>query len=616
MLQDHDIICISSIDWDFIWQGHQQIMSTLATRGNRVLFIENTGVRAAQFRDLPRLKHRIHNWFRGTKGFRQERERLFVYSPILLPFPYSRIARWINRTLLLRAIYRWMRVMEFRRPILWTFLPTPLARELIRALNPQVTIYYCIDDLASSSPAARRISKSEAQFFQTADLVFVTSDKLKTRALQFRRQAEFFPFGVDFPHFERIRLAENQVPQELKLLPHPIIGYVGGIHQWIDQDLLVKLAKGLPRFTFVLVGPSQTDVSKLTQCPNVHLLGKKSHEDVPRYVKGFDVGIVPYRYGHYTAHVYPTKLNEYLAMGIPVVTTDLPEIRRFNAQHGQIVTIATNPEAFEQTLKMLLSSREQQDPITMQQRLRIAKQNSWDERITQMSALIQEVLHSRAGKGQTWTESLLRLYRTARQRLLTITVGLTVGYLSLFHSPLIWWLAEPLRMSESARPADIIVVFAGGVGESGKAGEGYQERVKEAVNLYREGNAGQILLVSGYTYIFKEGKMMKSLATSEGIPNSSILLEEQAATTFEYVTAVNKILQQRGWRSILLVSSPYHMRRAVWTWRKVAPEVTVIPVPVSQNQFYAHKGGASLEQIRGIIHEYLGLAYYWIRHWI
>jgi len=121
MLHGRDVVCISSIDWDFIWQGHQEIMASLAEHGNRVLYIENTGVRPPRLRDLPRVRTRLRNWWRGTKGFRQERENLVVYSPIVLPFPYSRLARWVNRTLLMRALRRWMRATDFRRPVVWTF---------------------------------------------------------------------------------------------------------------------------------------------------------------------------------------------------------------------------------------------------------------------------------------------------------------------------------------------------------------------------------------------------------------------------------------------------------------------------------------------------------------
>src|SRR5437899_4882538 len=166
-----DVVCISSIDWDFIWQGHQEIMSTFAEQGHRVLFVENTGVRAPRARDLPRVRQRIRNWWRGTKGFRQERPNLFVYSPLLLPLPYSQVARWINRVLLIGALRRWMRATGFYRPIVWTFLPTPLALDVIADVDPQLTVYYCIDDLASSSPGARKIVPSEERLFEKADLV-------------------------------------------------------------------------------------------------------------------------------------------------------------------------------------------------------------------------------------------------------------------------------------------------------------------------------------------------------------------------------------------------------------------------------------------------------------
>src|SRR5580704_1448480 len=167
-----DVVCVSSIDWDFIWQGHQEIMSTLAAEGHRVLFIENTGVRAPSAKDLPRVRQRLWNWWRSTKGFRQVRENLFVYSPLIVPLPYSKLARWLNRTLLMRSLGRWMRITGFSRPIAWTFLPTPLARDLMQRLDSELTIYYCIDDLASSSPEAKRITASENQLFREADLVF------------------------------------------------------------------------------------------------------------------------------------------------------------------------------------------------------------------------------------------------------------------------------------------------------------------------------------------------------------------------------------------------------------------------------------------------------------
>ncbi|HMB81074.1 MAG TPA: hypothetical protein VKI43_13445, partial [Vicinamibacterales bacterium] len=193
MLTGHDIVCISSVDWEFHWQIHHEIMSTLAANGNRVLYIENTGVRAPGVSDMSRVRQRVRNWWRSTKGFRLERENLFVYSPLFLPFPYSRFGRWLNRTLLFRPLRRWMSVTGFRRPIAWTFLPTPTARDLIQELDPGLTIYYCADDFSASSHAARRVTKSEEALMAEADLVFVTSQKLFERAQRQTPRVHLFP---------------------------------------------------------------------------------------------------------------------------------------------------------------------------------------------------------------------------------------------------------------------------------------------------------------------------------------------------------------------------------------------------------------------------------------
>jgi uncharacterized SAM-binding protein YcdF (DUF218 family)/glycosyltransferase involved in cell wall biosynthesis len=613
MNKPDDILCISSIDWDFIWQGHQQIMSTLAAEGHRVLFLENTGVRAPQVRDLPRLRQRVRNWWRGTKGFREERPNLFVYSPLLLPLPYSRIARSINRFVLLRALRRWMRATGFYRPIVWTILQTPLALDLAKAVDPQVTIYYCIDDLPSSSLGARRIVPSEERLFREADLVFVTSEKLRRRAAEFSSRVHLFPFGVNFEQFDRIRQNADPLPADLQAMPRPIVGYVGGLHQWIDQPLIAAVAKSLPDTAFAFVGPAQTDVSTLEQCPNIHLLGQRSHADVARYVKGFDVGIVPYLLSDYTANVYPTKLNEYLVMGVPVVATDLPEIRRFNDEHGEIVEVAAGAGEFADAIRRSLKDSA---ASVVERRMAVAHSNSWANRIEAMSVLIGEAMARRAASSQRWDETLRRVYRQTRPRILETVLALAAVYLLVFQTNLLWQIAAPLKLSEPPRRADAIVVFAGGVGESGKAGGGAQERLKQAVDLYRAGWAPYMVLSSGYVYSFREAESMRALAIDQGVPAGNIVLEQRATNTYENVKFVDEILKDHRWTSILLVSSPYHMRRALGVWHRVAPGTAVVPTPPAQSQFYDHGRGASLEQVRGVAQEYLAMFAYWRRGWL
>jgi uncharacterized SAM-binding protein YcdF (DUF218 family) len=298
---------------------------------------------------------------------------------------------------------------------------------------------------------------------------------------------------------------------------------------------------------------------------------------------------------------------------VPVVSTDLPEVHRYNARHGGIVTATKDADDFATAVRRAVDSDAAPE---RRRRVAVARENSWTTRIAEMSELVEAARARRQQAAGRWDENLRRLYRRARRRLATGVVGVLGAYLVLFHTPLLWVLAEPLRHREPARAADVVVVFAGGVGESGKAGAGYQERVKRAIELYREGHAPRLIFSSGYVGAFPEAEIMRELAVDHGVPRAAVLLETRASNTYENVAHVRALLGQHGWRTILLVSSPYHMRRALLTWRSVAPEVTVVATPVADSEFYAHTWGATLEQIEGIGREYAAIAAYWWRGWI
>ena len=613
MLKGQDIVCISSIDWDFIWQGHQQIMSTLAANGNRVLFVENTGVRRPNFKDIPRLRKRIRNWWRGTKGFRQEQDNLFVYSPLVLPFPYSRVARWMNRFIITRAIRRWIQALGLQRPLVWTFLPTPLALDIIDAIEPTLVIYYCIDDFESSSSGARLIRQAEDRLLKAADLVFVTSERLRRRVLEQREQVEVLPFAVDFPRFEKERLATQSKPNELVGIDSPIVGYVGGLHRWVDQALLVGAARLLPDVQFVFVGPEQCDMSKLKAQPNIHLVGSRNYDELPRHIKCFDVGLIPYVLSEYALNVYPTKLNEYLAMGLPVVATNLPEVRKFNEDFNDVVRIADDSASFASQIQESLADN---TPTQVQRRIDVASQNSWQARLEQMSTLITAAITVKLAGWERWEKVLQRLYRAGRRRIGWAAATALLGYLLVFQTPLLWTLASPLQIVDAPRKADVIAVFAGGVGESGRAGGGYQERVQHAANLYLAGYSSHLVFSSGFVFAFQEAEVMRDLAVALGVPTEVIILERQASSTYENVIYTRDIMIENNWEQLLVVSSPYHMRRAMLTWRKQAPSFQVVSTPVSESQYYAHERTASLEQIRGIVWEYAAIVVYWWRGWL
>jgi len=171
-------------------------------------------------------------------------------------------------------------------------------------------------------------------------------------------------------------------------------------------------------------------------------------------------------------------------------------------------------------------------------------------------------------------------------------------------------------MASPPAHADAIVVFAGGVGENGKAGGGTPERLNAAVDLYRAGYAPYLVFSSGYAYSFKEAESMRDLAIAQGVPPSAIVLEQRANNTYQNVKYVDDILRDHKSKSILLVSSPYHMRRATMVWHKLAPDITVTPAPPPRSQFYDHTRGATFEQLRSILYEYLAILGYWQRGWV
>ncbi len=295
-----------------------------------------------------------------------------------------------------------------------------------------------------------------------------------------------------------------------------------------------------------------------------------------------------------------------------MVATNLVEITRFNDRHDSVVEVAGNAAEFAAAIERTLAA--DQAPLAPR-RIEIARSNSWQARIEQMLGLLADEAARVETQGR-WEARLKRAYRLARRRSFATIVLAAIAYLLVFQTSLVWRAAEPLKVSAEPTRADAIVVFAGGAGESGQAGGGYQERFKQAVDLYRGGYAPRMIFSTGFVFAFQEGEVMKSLAMANGVPPEAIILELQARNTYENVARTQEILSTYGWKRVLLVSSPYHMRRATMTWKAVAPETEAIPTPVPASQFYMHRRGPSLAQIRGILQEYAAIALYWWRGWV
>lgn len=621
MLKDRNIICISSIDWDFIWQGHQEIMSVLAKNGNRVLFIESTGVRAPTFKDMPRLLHRFANWRKGFKGVRKEGENLYIYSPLTLPFPYSRIAIKINKVIMLSVIKHWMNVMGFHNPVVWTFLPTGIVLDMLNELDPSIFVYYCIDDFASSSKTACKIKRAEDKVIKKADLIFATAHNIYNRCLSRNKRSYLFPFGVSIANYVEVRENHVDIPDDLKRVKRPIIGYIGGLHKWIDMKLVRAIALARKDISIVMVGPKQTSLSDIDGLDNVFMLGKKEHRELPRYAKFFDAGIIPYQITRYTENVYPTKMNEYLAMGKPVISTRIPEVLRFDkANGGNFIYFIEKEGDAGSAINRALS--ENNDAI-INKRIEAANGNSWDRRIEAMCDLIEARLAEiRLDTNQDWKEKFKYVYGRLKRKATRVAGAVLIFYLLVFYTPIVWIIARPLNVAGLPQRSDCIAVLGGGVGESGKAGQGYEERVSYAVELYKKGFADYLIFSSGYKNVFDETMVMKALAVALEVPEASVILENNASNTYENVKFITGIMRSKGWKRVLLVTAPYHTLRVSLVFKKTAKDINVAYLPLPKSLFYNHevkgifKKRVTIMQIKGILHEYLGIAYYRFKGWI
>jgi glycosyltransferase involved in cell wall biosynthesis len=392
MLHDATIVCIASIDWDFNWQVQQEVASAFASAGNRVLFVENTGVRRPELKDLSRLRSRLRNWRRGRPT---RHERVDVYSSLLIPLPYSRVARRINRAAMLRAIRNWIGPAPHGPLIVISFLPTPVVRDVIRSLAPALVVYYAADCLSESSPGARRLREHEEAFLREADLVFTTSDALRTFAREMGARAELLVHGVRFFDFQRARRQQGASPALLDHLQRPVVGFVGSIRREIDLELVAEAAARAPDLEFVLIGPIITDVGRLAALPNVHFVAPVPHADVMRYMVRFDAGILPYVLNAYTANIMPAKLKEYLAAGLPVVATRLPEICRFAEEHEGVIAFAEDAEAFVAALRRALAEHA---PADVERRTAVARRYDWGTQIDTMRDSMEVALQARAGR--------------------------------------------------------------------------------------------------------------------------------------------------------------------------------------------------------------------------
>lgn len=410
MLTGRDIIFISSIEWDFLWQLHQEIAVRFARAGNRVLYIENTGVRAPGLKDSSRVLRRLKRWTRSSlsQGVREVSPDVFVVSPLAMPPFGSATARAINRRMLIPAIKRIVRRLGFREPILWTYLPTETAVDLVEAISTpgSLVTYYCGADFGLLAPDAARCRRSENELLRLADLVLTTCPELVARCTLHNDNVQLVPAMVNLDAFPAatsgaaasngngIGVSKSQT-EMFSRLPRPVIGYVGGLHRFVDYDLLFEMVRRRPEWSWVFVGAITADIGRLDSFGNVQMLGQQPHDRLAEFINRFDVCAVPYVNTLSTATVVPMKVNEYLAMGKPVVSTDLPTVCDFNHRHQILTTSPNEPESFLRAIEEALSLPT--DAATRQRRREVAALGDCAVVLERISGWIEHKMTAKTG---------------------------------------------------------------------------------------------------------------------------------------------------------------------------------------------------------------------------
>ena len=375
------ILCFSTVDWDYLWHRPQAVMSRFAQDGYRILYVDTLGLRSPKIGDLPRIASRLRNRLRvRSGGLRQPEAGVFVYSPLVLPFLDSRVARRINVNYMVPRLRRQLDQIGGDDLIAWVYLPTWTVLECVRRIPHRVLVYEAIDALASNPAGVSRDYKAaEREVLQRADLVIATSESLYQEKAAFNANTHWVPAGVAEGFF-----AEGESAEEVAEISGPRIGFFGTLDHRLDLKLMGDLARAHPEWAFVLIGAARCDIGSLVAEENVHFLGPKLHGELPRYLRGLDVLYLPYAVDDFTRHVYPAKIFECLALGKPVVATALPALREF----GEAVRLVEGREGFERELREAVM---EEDPGLRGRRVELARGNSWEGRFRKIRMLVEEM---------------------------------------------------------------------------------------------------------------------------------------------------------------------------------------------------------------------------------
>lgn len=397
MLENKDIICVAFPAWDGNYmKSTVKIMSQLAKK-NRILYVDYQytykditatwlGKQKAPVRRMLGIDNRLRKISLSENAVLHLLTPPPVFSANWLTSPTSHMRLLnINAGIVKKSILKAMRKMDMKNPIVINAFNPFIGLPLINKLNEMATIYYCYDEISACDWTKNHGKRLEEAYLKKADAVIVTSDGLLQSKSALAHQSYLVKNGVDFVHFNKAaELRQRNRNSDI------IVGYVGSIDKRIDFGLLTHLATKLPDIKFEFVGRIlETDkANALDKLPNTKFWGAKKVEELPKFIKNFDAGIIPFLKNELTAGIYPIKVNEYLASGIPVVTTNFAPLPEF----GSTITVASDQESF---LRAVIENLTNDTKEKRKERMEVARSNSWENRALQFGEAIQDIINTK-----------------------------------------------------------------------------------------------------------------------------------------------------------------------------------------------------------------------------
>jgi glycosyltransferase involved in cell wall biosynthesis len=360
------LICLSHLRWNFVYQRPQHLLSRAARHAD-VFYFEEPVFDSAE----PRLV--------ATE--------VGPGIQVLVPHLPAASAMEAAETEQRQLLDEFLALQSFSELIIWYYTPMPLG--FTSHLQPGVCVYDCMDELKSFRFAPAQLVTREIELLARCDAVFTGGQSLFEAKAGLHPNLHCFPSSIDKAHFEQARRLRGEAgPQDQEAIPTPRAGFFGVIDERMDMDLLRTAALQAPHVQFVMLGPlAKISASDLPKLPNLHWLGPRRYEELPSYLAGWDCGIMPFALNESTRFISPTKTPEYLAGGLPVVSTDINDVRRPYGDMG-LVSIAANPRDFVDEIER--SIRLRGDERRLKRVDEFLADKSWDATFDEMLQILRK----------------------------------------------------------------------------------------------------------------------------------------------------------------------------------------------------------------------------------